>query len=778
MRIDVDYTKHPAFAPHLRSDASAPISVEMFTAADAAIAGKISGRDAGGAALSEVAQSFRRFVDDDSQILAGLKPYVLAAHEAALARALDEAPHRQHWGRGFSDAPKSVKADVDKLRRWAASAPDDIVTTEPSNPESVRIVNEFAEQSGIFDMLSAYFGREFRKAGFVLHLSHPKDTWFHVFDDIGMPPPRSAQFHFDLKAKAPKAMCYLNDIDLANGPFSVVRRDDPWAHFGTEIAFRKELNYAIMKYVAEQYDLKVRGNTSFYRFVEARRAFGTLPRPLLGTAGPGDHAADGTALSQLLLDRETKITGEAGTMPVFAGSHILHRGGLVTSGERLALQIVFWPGNWRKEQAAAASAARVEQARAAASAGTKRPEQIMSSLRSLTPPGVRRIAGRLKRAAIFYGKRPQHLAHRLLLGRPMPDAVAGHVAAAAGPVEPAPVTSDPAAVRRCLAAIIGTGGPVVAVDVGGANDLQPHWGKLKGVAKFIVYEPHEDSFKELVDRQGEYAGYDQFTYINAALAGSEGPRTLYMTNVPTGSSIVPPKKGGFADHPRNTYHFPVHEVTIETTTLAVSLTKAGVERIDMIKLDTQCSELEILKGLDQARMDGLLVVEAEASVIDGHDGGERCLEDMLCYMREQGFTLFDLRTNRFIGNALRLDPADLTSVLGDKLDLPPNAHRMAEADAIFFREPLHLIKAGMQPAVLRRLIALLATYLFLPEAVFAARQGHAEQVISDLELTEILDALRTLHANYAGELARVAADIARADGQVWAQYMWVPSPSA
>jgi hypothetical protein len=29
-------------------------------------------------------------------------------------------------------------------------------------------------------------------------------------------------------------------------------------------------------------------------------------------------------------------------MPVFSGAHVLHRGGLVTDGERLALQICFY----------------------------------------------------------------------------------------------------------------------------------------------------------------------------------------------------------------------------------------------------------------------------------------------------------------------------------------------------------------------------------------------------------------------------------------------------
>jgi hypothetical protein len=39
------------------------------------------------------------------------------------------------------------------------------------------------------------------------------------------------------------------------------------------------------------------------------------------------------------------MTGPPGKFIVFDGSQLLHRGGLIEAGERIALQVVFYPGN-------------------------------------------------------------------------------------------------------------------------------------------------------------------------------------------------------------------------------------------------------------------------------------------------------------------------------------------------------------------------------------------------------------------------------------------------
>jgi FkbM family methyltransferase len=328
-----------------------------------------------------------------------------------------------------------------------------------------------------------------------------------------------------------------------------------------------------------------------------------------------------------------------------------------------------------------------------------------------------------------------------------------------------------------FAAILGRANSLVAVDIGGAVDLQPHWRKLREAARFVVYEPHSESYQALVDRQAADTGYQGFLYLNEALSGRGGPRTLYQTNVPTGSSLLPPKKGGFGDHPYTTYFNPVTTKTIETTTLARSLDREGIERIDMIKLDTQGTELEILTGLDTGRFADVLVVESEVALIDIYDGPETGFEDMLRFMRERGFSLFDLRTNRFPGNAVRLKPGEIEAVLGKELTLPPYAHRLAEVDAVFIRDPRNLLASGADAAKMRRLIALLLAYHFIPEAVYSVTEARERQVLTAAEAADIIAAIRRISALLGRDTEAVAEAVRRNGGMTWAQYMWVPYPS-
>jgi FkbM family methyltransferase len=341
-----------------------------------------------------------------------------------------------------------------------------------------------------------------------------------------------------------------------------------------------------------------------------------------------------------------------------------------------------------------------------------------------------------------------------------------------------PLVAKPDDFNSLMKRILGEENPIVAMDVGGANDLQPHWHRLIGNAEFVVYEPHDAAYEELIGRQSENSTYRDFRYINEALSGTGGRRTMYQTNVPSGSSLITPKKGGMGDHPYNTYFWPLTIKEIETTTLLDSLDREKIARVDMIKLDTQGTELEILTGLDRQRLSGTLLIETECSVLDIYEGGERALEDMLGFMRENGFTLFDLRTNRFIGNAVRLDSEIVKRRLGNDLDLPPNAHRLAEVDAVFARDPKSLIADGAGAGTLRRLIAAFVTYNFFHEAIFTVVSARDHGVFNLKESEELLASIGNLKSLAARGLEAFTDQIRRADGFTWAQYMWVPYPSA
>lgn len=379
MKIDVDFCDHPAFSAHRRRSDEASALDDAVRKLDAAVA-QASGTDdpAVKAALAEIGAA----IEADPHILSDFKPFVASAFSEAAKRTCDEIWRRRRVEAVLADAPSAVAKtvtdfhekgyarfnlsaerlarlrevvapDVEHLRQRGAERSDDIAIAPPQDHEAYRIVNDHCREIGLFDAISAYYGEPHSYAGFVIHVSQPRDTWFHVYDDIGAPMPKTAQMHFDQAFQVPKSMLYLNDVGVEQGPFSLVPKSDPWQYFGADLALRKEMLFAVQRYVGEVHKRQIRDNMSAFRFVEARAAIASLPKCLRQTGHPGDAILDGTRLSDQLLAAEHRLDGEAGSMPVFTGGHVLHRGGLVARGERIALQVVFPP-----DSAAAAAAAK------------------------------------------------------------------------------------------------------------------------------------------------------------------------------------------------------------------------------------------------------------------------------------------------------------------------------------------------------------------------------------------------------------------------------------
>jgi FkbM family methyltransferase len=317
------------------------------------------------------------------------------------------------------------------------------------------------------------------------------------------------------------------------------------------------------------------------------------------------------------------------------------------------------------------------------------------------------------------------------------------------------------------------------VDVGGAVNLQPHWHRFHQVADFIVFEPHQQSYQDLLDRQRSGGYYRHFRYINAALSGQGGPRTLYVSNAPTGTSLLPPKRGGLADYPENSYLYPMREEVIQTTTLDETLPAVGMKLIHGIKLDTQGTEIEIMRGMGPELSRSLLLVEVEIGVVEHYATPSASLEEAIPFMRSLGLELFDLRCNRFAGNAIRLQGGwkSACDTLGCHPSSPALAQRVNEVDAIFFRDPRTFIDGGASIEDVRRLIAMLSAYNLYGEAVFATIHAADSNLLSADEKVAILAALRGLHAEASLEVNELEKWLSKNEWKNWGQYMWVPAPS-
>jgi FkbM family methyltransferase len=177
---------------------------------------------------------------------------------------------------------------------------------------------------------------------------------------------------------------------------------------------------------------------------------------------------------------------------------------------------------------------------------------------------------------------------------------------------------------------------LVALDVG------CRWGvehKLMTADKLFQIYGFDPDTKECL-RLSQLYDDDSISFIPLALAQTTGPRTLFSTKEPACSSLFQP-------NPALTEHYPalacarqVSTTEIKTTTLDLWAAQNKISIIDYIKLDTQGSELEILKGgLDTLKTVRCLEIEVEFNPIYL---GQPVFSDVDNFLRSQGFVLWKL----------------------------------------------------------------------------------------------------------------------------------------
>jgi FkbM family methyltransferase len=309
-----------------------------------------------------------------------------------------------------------------------------------------------------------------------------------------------------------------------------------------------------------------------------------------------------------------------------------------------------------------------------------------------------------------------------------------------------------------------------AVDVGGAVDLQPHWYKLVEAAHFFIFEPHPESFEAIKQKYQKYSASGLFHILPDALSGSGGPRTLFMTNTPTGSTIVTLNKESKYLRPDNGYIFPMKEMPLQTKTLAESLKNAPV---DIVKLDIQGAELEVLNGLGRASLSNLLCFEMEVHLQDAYVNGTK-FQDVLKFAEANEYELFDVRVAR-----ASLQRNGLKSHLGDGLHLdwePSVASKSWELDVVFFKKPDLLLEEQNKSAI-RKLIVCYCVYNFFLEATGLAEEARSKGLLSNDECLEIRESCLKMKRSMDINLKPYKTFVKAQNNQHWGQYMWVSYPT-
>jgi len=177
-----------------------------------------------------------------------------------------------------------------------------------------------------------------------LELSYEGSTWWK--DAIGNErPPKTMYAHLDESVFAPKSIVYLSDVKSENGPTTLF----PAAY---QEMGNNPLQDIIGRVVGRVGNKDGTRLSELYRksyhqsagSPDFRRHFMMLPESLRFNSHLGWEVLPGSELEKSLAEREIEMLGPAGTFIVFDGSNLLHRGGLIQQGERIVLQVVFYPG--------------------------------------------------------------------------------------------------------------------------------------------------------------------------------------------------------------------------------------------------------------------------------------------------------------------------------------------------------------------------------------------------------------------------------------------------
>jgi FkbM family methyltransferase len=185
----------------------------------------------------------------------------------------------------------------------------------------------------------------------------------------------------------------------------------------------------------------------------------------------------------------------------------------------------------------------------------------------------------------------------------------------------------------------------VCVDVGASYYPHGKWLAFLNAPRtqWLAVEPNEPN----IGYVKSWVWPCQVSACTTGLSRDGGIQTLYVTNVDSGSSLLPPEITPSMKHRVSNldYFFPVSERRIQTLTLVQVLAGLSSSAPVFVKLDTQGSELSILQGaqplFDKRRIVG---IELESTllaqpVMKGSGKFWQACE----YLESQGFELLHIK---------------------------------------------------------------------------------------------------------------------------------------
>lgn len=183
---------------------------------------------------------------------------------------------------------------------------------------------------------------------------------------------------------------------------------------------------------------------------------------------------------------------------------------------------------------------------------------------------------------------------------------------------------------------------ICVVDVGAADGLAKRWQSIASLLKVIAFEP--DARSTLC---GDEKSLSEIIIVPKAAAAYEGIRKLFLTRKPRCSSLLRPNVAVIKRHPDAQRYDVIGETMVECTTVD-NVLKQHNFAMDFIKIDTQGTELEVLKGSEKS-LKNCIGIEVEVEFQQLYEGAS-VFREIDAHVNQIGFELLDLRRTYFLRN--------------------------------------------------------------------------------------------------------------------------------
>ena len=182
--------------------------------------------------------------------------------------------------------------------------------------------------------------------------------------------------------------------------------------------------------------------------------------------------------------------------------------------------------------------------------------------------------------------------------------------------------------------------PIKLVDIGSREGLPEELNQISDSIMVIGFEPDKKECEVLNNNTNKNHIYYPFPLYNKS-----ANIDFIMTKKLACSSILKPNKKYLDRFPNSHLYGIDNVIKMQCNTLDNILKEHKHHDIDLIKLDTQGSELPILQGAIDCLQNSIFCVEVEVEFSPQYEN-QHFFSDVDQYLRKLGFSLFDIKLVR------------------------------------------------------------------------------------------------------------------------------------